>query len=601
VKNALIYSISLFSSTLLLGQKSEMFIPKDAVTVFSINNINLLQKISMDDLVNYEFMEEVHQELFDGSTDNKSLKDAGIDFDQRLNIFYGKNQYFELSGFTFGIKNEKSLFSVFDDFDPLPTEIPGAKAYGSFFNNLVIKSNNALLIRVEPIESSVLEITDSIWFSRGNMSPYYNGFEIDAELSDDELMKQDLEYDLREKNYNELRDSIQFVLQNQYLNTVLNGLFKNGESLYSMYPKFQEVLLHPVAGVFYMDNERNFDRAKNLWYLKSVLPTLYLDVQELYEGNVIVGDLVLKDKAIDFNISAAYSEPLGSIYMEMNDSKFDKRISKYIKQDQSAFFTYNINLKKAYEKAYEIVLPILGKEKNVELSMNVLLLKLANEFINKDALFDTYKGTMFGTFNGIKKVKTRKIEFFYNEDTFEYGERETDAEEDMPIFTLGFTTARPDVPELILDHLSNVTSKFEKKENYWIYKQAIFDAAPVYMINTEGLFIFTNDEDLALNHSEGYGKEGLNSKTLKSIKNSGSLCGYADLKSVANQFPIDFLLPEQQPLMESLRGKSGNMVMRSGKTTVNKTELSLSYSFETNEDSGKHLLDMLNTLYLITK
>jgi hypothetical protein len=433
------------------------------------------------------------------------------------------------------------------------------------------------------------------------MSPYYNGFEIDAELSDDELMKQDLEYDLREKNYNELRDSIQFVLQNQYLNSVLNGLFKNGESLYSLYPRFQEVLLHPVAGVFYMDNERNFDRAKNLWYLKSVLPTLYLDIQELYEGNVIVGDLVLKDKAIDFNISAAYSEPLGSIYMEMNDSKFDKRISKYIKQDQSAFFTYNINLKKAYEKAYEVVLPILGKEKNVELSMNVLLLKLANEFINKDALFDTYKGTMFGTFNGIKKVKTRKIEFFYNEDTFEYGERETDAEEDMPIFTLGFTTARPDVPELILDHLSNVTSKFEKKGNYWIYKQAIFDAAPVYMINTDGLFIFTNDEDLALNHWEGYGKEGLNSKTLKSIKNSGSLCGYADLKSVANQFPIDFLLPEQQPLMESLRGKSGNMVMRSGKTTVNKTELSLSYSFETNEDSGKHLLDMLNTLYLITK
>ena len=73
------------------------------------------------------------------------------------------------------------------------------------------------------------------------MSPYYNGFEIDTELSDDELMKQDLEYDLREKNYNELRDSIQFVLQNQYLNSVLNGLFKNGESLYSMYPRFQEV------------------------------------------------------------------------------------------------------------------------------------------------------------------------------------------------------------------------------------------------------------------------------------------------------------------------------------------------------------------------
>ena len=48
--------------------QSEQLLPKDAVTVFSINNISLLQKISMDDLVNYEFMSEVHQELFDGST-----------------------------------------------------------------------------------------------------------------------------------------------------------------------------------------------------------------------------------------------------------------------------------------------------------------------------------------------------------------------------------------------------------------------------------------------------------------------------------------------------------------------------------------------------
>jgi Na+-transporting NADH:ubiquinone oxidoreductase subunit NqrC len=56
--------------------QSEQLLPKDAVTVFSINNISLLQKISMDDLVNYEFMSEVHQELFDGSTSGKTLKDA---------------------------------------------------------------------------------------------------------------------------------------------------------------------------------------------------------------------------------------------------------------------------------------------------------------------------------------------------------------------------------------------------------------------------------------------------------------------------------------------------------------------------------------------
>ena len=69
----------LILTNLTLFAQSEQLIPQNAVTVFSINNLNLLQKISMDDLVKYDFMEEVHQELFDGSTSEKTLKDAGID------------------------------------------------------------------------------------------------------------------------------------------------------------------------------------------------------------------------------------------------------------------------------------------------------------------------------------------------------------------------------------------------------------------------------------------------------------------------------------------------------------------------------------------
>jgi len=66
------FTCLLFSFTF-FAQNSEDFIPRDAVTVFSINNISLLQKISMDDLVQYEFMEEVQTELFDGSTSGKTL------------------------------------------------------------------------------------------------------------------------------------------------------------------------------------------------------------------------------------------------------------------------------------------------------------------------------------------------------------------------------------------------------------------------------------------------------------------------------------------------------------------------------------------------
>jgi hypothetical protein len=107
-------------------------------------------------------------------------------------------------------------------------------------------------------------------------------------------------------------------------------------------------------------------------------------------------------------------------------------------------------MREAYEQAYKVIMPILTDERNPQMSANVLTIELLNEFVNKDALFGTYKGSMFGSFNGIKKIKTTKIEFIYDENTFEYYEKEVDAEEDMPIFTLGFSTERSDIPEKVL-------------------------------------------------------------------------------------------------------------------------------------------------------
>jgi hypothetical protein len=70
---------------------------------------------------------------------------------------------------------------------------------------------------------------------------------------------------------------------------------------------------------------------------------------------------------------------------------------------------------------------------------------------------------------------------------------------------------------------------------------------------------------------------------------------------VASQFPLDFIAPEQQPLMESLKGKSGKLVLKSNETNKQQTTMSVVYSFDGKEFAGKHLLDMLNTLYLLTK
>ena len=593
----------------LKGIQSEQLLPKDAVTVFSINNISLLQKIAMDDLVNYEFMSEVHQELFDGSTSGKTLKDAGLDFNQRLNLFYGKTFTHELTGFTFGVSEQKALFEVFDDFQELQSTIPGLKIYGTFFNHLLIKNNNAILIRIEPTMDYIDEVTDSIWYARGNETPFEF---FDSAPQDDQILnEQTFEDDTNTnfypeasenpsiKNYYELRDSVQAVLQQEELTRVIDELFVDNINLHNTDARFAAQLTHNAEGVFYLDNARNLDKSQGLWYFQTFLPNLYKDLQELYAGNVILGDLFLRDNQIDFEVEALYGPSLGSIYAQMNDARFDSNVLKYIPASSPAYFTYNINLEQAYEQAYQILLPLLSDEKNAQIAMNVLTLELLNEFIDKEALFDTYKGSMFGAFNGVKKIKTKKVVFSYDEETFAYQEQETEADADMPIFTLGFSTARADIPEMVLKHLARLSSRVQHFENYWRINNAILDAAPLYILNTGKLLIFTNDEELARLHSSGYGNLALTKKQSKLARKSGSMYGSVDITKTLDRFPTEVLTPRNAEIVNSLKRKSGHLELTSSETTEAHTTFKLSYRFESDESTGKHLLDLVNSLYLI--
>jgi hypothetical protein len=588
--------------------QSEQLLPKDAVTVFSINNISLLQKISMDDLVNYEFMSEVHQELFDGSTSGKTLKDAGLDFNQRLNLFYGKTYTHELTGFTFGVADKKALFEVFDDFQTLESPIAGLEIYGTFFNQLLIKDNEALLIRIEPTMEHIDAVTDSIWYAQGNEMPFdfFEESPQEEQVLNEETYEDNPNSNLFPeatenpaiKNYYELRDSVQVILQQAELDRIIDEIFVKGVHLPNFDPRFAAQLAHNAEGVFYLDNARNLDKSQGLWYFQTVLPTLYKDLQELYAGNVILGDLFLRDNKVDFEVEAQYGPALGSIYAQMNDARFDQNVLAYIPASSPAYFTYNINLQQAYEQAYKVLLPLLSDEKNAQIAMNVLTLELLNEFINKDALFDTYKGSMFGTFNGIQKVKTKKIEFKYDEN-FVYQEFETEAETDMPIFTLGFSTSRADVPELVLKHMSRLSSRIQRFENYWRIDNAILDAAPLYILNTGKLLIFTNDEDLAKSHPKGYGKEALGKKARAVVKHSGFMYGTVDIPKTLDRFPTEVLTPRNAEIVSSLKGKSGQLELTSSDTDEAHTHFKLSYTFIGTESTGKHLLDLVNSLYLI--
>ena len=617
-----------FSSS---GQSSEQLVPADAMSVFSIDNIRLLQKISLDELIKYEFMEELHQEMFDGSTSGKDLKDSGIDFDQRFNVFVGQTFDYDIAGFSFGIENRDKLFEVFDDFESIPCNFEGVSLYASYFNRLAIKGNSGILLRVSPNQELIEIVTDSIWYARGNETPwgYYNedglyemfeeeglegGFEETIEFMEEMEIEEHTNTpseldelpvaseDPNFKTYWELKDSVEMVLQNEYMQKVSKDLFVDGVNLMSSAPHFVQQLEHEVDGVFYLDNERYFKFNKDTWYFQAMYPQLYLDINQLYKDNVVLGDLIIQDNSIELNTISHYGEELGSIYKSMNTAKFDNNVMKYIHKDNSAFFTYNINLREAYEQTLDIILPILEKESSSTISANLLVIELLDELMNKDAVFGAYKGSMFGTYQGVKTVQTKKIVFEYDEETFEYQELEVDTEEEMPIFTLGYSTDRADIAAKVLKRMDRLSDKISNEGDYWLIEDAILNAAPIYVINKNNLFLITNDETLARNYSDGYGKDAISKKRLKLAKKSGTIYGYADLGDAIEHLPRSMFSEKENEMLDVIRGKSGAIEITSSGAEDTQSEMNLVYEFDGSDAStSTYILDLINSLYVFTK
>lgn len=618
----------LFAQITVYGQRSENLIPHEATSVVSINNVNLLQKISLDELIQYRFMEELHHDFIDGSTSGWTLKDSGFDFDEKINIFNGKGKDYEVTGMTFGVIDQNQLFYIFDDFNKIDSPVSGVQMFASYFNRLAIRGDKAILFRITPSYQLITDITDSIWYSRGNGSHWdYDGYEFEEEYDefeefdvyeegqdeteietwDEEPLQEALETG---KNYYELLDSVEATYHEEFLNTFITGLFIDGKNLVNSNPDFSAKLQASNSeGMYYVDNSANLNGSGDYSFMKNYYPNVFNRIEQIYTGNVLAGNIYIDDQTIKLDLTAKYGDELGQIYEELGSAKFDKKMLPYIHEDNIAYFTSNLDIKSAYDASFETMMSILNSSERPQMIAMAMGMDIMNEFLDKDAIFDAYKGGMFMTYGGVQKVKTKKIVFDYDEDTFEYSEREEEAEEDMPIFTWGFSTDRNDFADKMITYMSRIfhsERQFNNQEiinrgEYWEITNGILESVSMYIINKNGVVIFTNDENLAKNNNNGFGSNAVPKKRMKKALKGGSLYAFADMNRAISELPNEMFDDEQNELLDVFRGKTGNVQLTSMKSGKNESKYEITYRFDSQEDSGTYILDLINSLYVIGK
>ena len=584
----------------------------------------------MDDLVQYEFMEEVQSELFNGSTNNKTIKDAGFDFDQRINAFFGETHEYQISGFTFGVSKATEILKVFDNFDEITSHIPDVKIYRNDINYLFIQGSSALIIRVEPSVKLVKSVADSIWLEGGygfyipddfddiNFGDYY-----DDDFEDDnyETTEEEIDFDTTfsndfftdegpinvgesiddiNKNYWELRDSISFEYEQLFIRKISTELFIDKASLYSDYEDYRNQLNKSVDAIFYLDNSRNLTNSKGIWQFQNIFPSLFSDAQILYENNVITGELNIVKNEIVVDIYAKYNNELGKIYSNIAKTPFNSSFQKYIHKDALAYFTYNINLKKAYQTSFDVIMKIIEKENNEKIISNVLLAELINEFVDIDNIFSVYQGSMFGSLNGYKKIKVSHIDYQYDEETFEYSETETEEDQDIPNITIGFKSEKPEFIARVVRLMSKVQPDVIKHDHYYEVRNAFLNTVSVYFAVVKDVLVISVDENLFTTHLNGYAK----SEQIKISKAKKSKFTYinVNLDQTIKKLPRELLSEKQNEIIGTLIDKTGIVEFKTKKISSKDARFQLTYTLnEDIENNGKYLLDLVNSLYTLTK
>lgn len=606
-------SVLLFTFTIIIGfsQNTENFIPEQANSVISINNIQLLEEISLDELIKYDFMEEVQEELFDGSTSGKNLHDIGIDFDRRMNFFRGEEKDYLISGITFGVKNKEDLFKTFKEFERVESPNNSVQIYASLFNRIAIQENVAIFYRLE-LKPWVVGIqADSIWkaqgndlYSRwGNESVIEDPFDIEEQETpsyEDEIYEEEVVV-ASEKTYYELRDSVEAELMSKLSNEFNIGLFSQGKTLVKLDPRFIQEIKNQSEASFYFDNERISKNTYSSGMFRPNLSAFETKMKEFSDNNYLSGSLKFKENQIVLDLNQHFSEKLGKIYASLSNSKFDKKVLKYIPENNQGFFTYNINLKEAHNKTLELLNELFSDSEDREVQLSLVALDLWKELVNTDALFDTYRGSMFGSFHGIEKVKTKKLVYDYNEETFEYKTREEQAEEDMPVFSVGFSSKNRELVERILGRFAKMHPKISQEGAYWRLDDVLLNSIPLYIIPVDNALIITNDDNQAENFSAGYGKLALNKKRIKNASKGGVIYAEIDVQKTLENLPQGMFKEKQNKVLDVLRRNVGSFILTSDKTTQDKMSYSLSYNYEGEASFGTYALDLINSIYNVTK
>ncbi len=626
-------ALCLFSS--LAAQSVWSYVPSDAGLVLTADFDHLGKKVSMKDLRSIDFIEHFLQEEVlsvpgkEGEVIRDLLDDPaklGLDISQPICMFIsskGDLGYFNLLIKLSNIATfEQMVFNSLKSPDDIILENETYQLFVNDRGELAIAWNQDILALTFMIDMSFLNRPattldgyedldqDPEWLEEDEMNEQKPA-EI-PQLPAEEMKPTEEPAIIEEqKDYDPIaeqlaRDARKFEQLGQWVDKLMNRKYlmaisvdenfrkavadRSDMHLWMNYDWFMQLYGNSFSREMGMV-DRDFQKITGI--LTPMMEMFYADTYVSFSGN-------FNDGLMEFRSKIFHNEDIASFYKKSFDTKLNKRMLRYVKDDGELFGYYFINLsvKNAIDEGKKLLYKILDNTPQYgNLAKDAV--KILGIVIDEEAIGNVLKGDLMLAVSGMQSVQVTQKTWEFDED-FNLISKDTTVLQDMPIMTMLMSYGSKNDLMKFID--LGVHSEVLRQEGRYYTATIPEVGVKFYLALENGLFIVTNDKSLVQTRlSTGYPKSRrLGKQHRKTLCKSSSVM-YWDISHTLRAVAGSEMgqSPSVQPMLERLASEVKSLEAYydkfQGDSLNGEVHLHL---FDESENFLMKLLQVVNELYL---
>lgn len=141
------------------------------------------------------------------------------------------------------------------------------------------------------------------------------------------------------------------------------------------------------------------------------------ELVELLEGNYTIGHLDFDGNAVQFNLINHLSEQFKN-YNSLVDKPVNQKFQYYLPKGTPAYYSMYFSPEKLYN-SYRDMMDYSLRDSRYNREGGLITLDLFDMFIDKEMLFETFRGDMLYAIPGVKTTVEERNGYKYNPDTYE--------------------------------------------------------------------------------------------------------------------------------------------------------------------------------------